>query len=246
MAEDVVVKLGQCERGQTAGDAAEAGADGFDRKMQQCDGGGRAESDDNGAGDTLGIFQAENHDGQGSERHGGSLPGNGVRGLGERLHAVEEIARDVVHAQAEQVPDLSAGDQDGNAVGEADDHRAWKILHRGAHAGDAEKDEQNAGHHGAHEEAVDAVFGDNAGNDYDECAGRPADLRFGAAESGHDESSDDGAIDSGLWGHAGGDGKGHGQRQRDQADGYSRNEVGQKFVAIVIAQQDYGFGQPGV
>src|SRR5258708_30200717 len=44
------------------------------------------------------------------------------------------------HAQAEQVPDLSAGDQDGNAVGEADDHRAWKILHRGAHAGDAEKD----------------------------------------------------------------------------------------------------------
>src|SRR5260370_644018 len=134
----------------------------------------------------------------------------------------------------------------GNAFGEPSDHGRGKILPRRANAGNAEKDEQTAGHNGAHEEAVDAVFGDNAGNDYDECAGRPADLRFGAAESGHDESSDDGAIDSGLWGHAGGDGKGHGQRQRDQADGYSRNEVGQKFVAIVIAQQDYVFGQPGV
>jgi hypothetical protein len=49
--------------------------------------------------------------------------------------------------------------------------------------------------------------------------------------------SADGAINSRLWRHAGGDGKGHGQRQRDQADGYAGDEVGQKLVAIIIAQQ---------
>ena len=41
----------------------------------------------------------------------------------------------------------------------------------------AEDDEHHAGHQRAHEQAVDAVPRDDAGNDDDERAGRPADLR---------------------------------------------------------------------
>ena len=41
----------------------------------------------------------------------------------------------------------------------------------------AQSDEHDAGHQRAHEQAVDAVLGDDAGDDHDEGAGRPADLR---------------------------------------------------------------------
>ena len=67
----------------------------------------------------------------------------------ERLHAVKEIARDMLHAQREKIANLRAGDQDGNAVGKANDHGPWKIFNGGAHARDAEQHKQNARHHGA-------------------------------------------------------------------------------------------------
>ena len=60
--------------------------------------------------------------------------------LRKRLHAMEKIARDVVHAKAEEVADLRAGNEDGDAVGEADDYGAREIFYRGAHPGHAEKD----------------------------------------------------------------------------------------------------------
>ena len=44
-------------------------------------------------------------------------------------------------------------------------------------AGDAHDDEQHAGHHGAHEQAVNAVLGDDCRDHHDERAGRTADLR---------------------------------------------------------------------
>ena len=52
---------------------------------------------------------------------------------------------------AEKVADLRAGNQNGDAVGEADDNGARKIFHQRAHARDAEKNQENAGHHRAHE-----------------------------------------------------------------------------------------------
>ena len=91
---------------------------------------------------------------------------------------MEEVAGDMVHAQAEKVANLSAGDEDGDAVCETDDDWTWKIFDGRAHAGDAEEYEQDAGHHGALEKAVDAVLGDDSGDDDDESAGGAADLRF--------------------------------------------------------------------
>ena len=89
-----------------------------------------------------------------------------------------------------------------DAVGEPDDDRPRDELDRGAHAGRAEHDEDDAGHHRAHEQAVEAVGGDDAGDDDDERARRTADLKTGSAERRNQEPGDDGAVDAGLRRHA--------------------------------------------
>ena len=135
------------------------------------------------------------------------------------------IARNFIQLQSEEVFDLRAGDQDRDAVGEADDDRPRNELDRRAHAGEAHDHQQDAGHHRAHEQAVDAVLGDDAGDHDDERAGRPADLRPRAAQRRDQKAGDDRAVDAGLRRESGGDGERHGQRQRDQADGDAGNQV---------------------
>jgi hypothetical protein len=51
----------------------------------------------------------------------------------------------------------------------------------------AARKQQDAGHHRAHEEAVEPVFGNDARYDHDERAGGPADLHFRSAECGDRE-----------------------------------------------------------
>ncbi len=55
---------------------------------------------------------------------------------GEGFHAQPEDAGNFVEVQAEEVFDLRAGDQDGDAVGESDDDGAGNELDRGAQAGE--------------------------------------------------------------------------------------------------------------
>ena len=64
---------------------------------------------------------------------------------------MKEIAGNVIHFQAEEIADLRAGDQDRNAVSEADDDGARKVFHHTAHARHAEQHQQHARHHGARE-----------------------------------------------------------------------------------------------
>ncbi len=64
--------------------------------------------------------------------------------------------------------------------------------------GDAEQDQHHAGHQGAHEQPVEAVGGDDAGHDHDECPGGSADLHARAAEGGDREAGDHAAIQAGL------------------------------------------------
>src|SRR6267143_1786267 len=109
--------------------------------MKQRDCGSGAKRDNNRPWDALGIFQTQSHDRDGSERDCRSLPGNCIGGPRERLHAMEEIAGDMVHAQAEEISNLRAGDEDGDAVGETDNYWAREILYGSTHAGDAEKNE---------------------------------------------------------------------------------------------------------
>ena len=71
--------------------------------------------------------------------------GGGVEGL----HPQPEFAGDPGQMQAEEILDLRAGNQYGDAVGKANDHRPRNKLHRGSHAGCARTYEYGAGHHGA-------------------------------------------------------------------------------------------------
>ena len=58
----------------------------------------------------------------------------------EQAHAGQELAGNGAGAEAEEVLDLRGGDEDGDAVGEADDDRAGDELDRRAEAGEAHDD----------------------------------------------------------------------------------------------------------
>ena len=91
---------------------------------------------------------------------------------------MKEIAWNVIHLQAEEVANLCAGDQDRDAVGEADDDRPREVFYHGAHTSYAPQHQENSCHHRAHEQAVDTVLSDDSRNHYDERARWAADLRF--------------------------------------------------------------------
>ena len=104
--------------------------------------------------------------------------------------------------------------------------------------------EQHARHNRTHEETVDAVSRDDAGDYDDKRARGSADLRFGPAESGDQEAGDDGAIDAGLRSKSRGDGECHGQRKSDQSNSDSRDQVEKKFVTIVCAKTEDRLRKP--
>ena len=146
-----------------------------------------------------------------SPRHG---PGPTCRAVNSDGTAVEP--------QSEEVADLRARDQHGDAVGEPDHHRARQVLHRRAHAGAPRTTSTTPAIIVHHVEPVDAVGRDDAGDHHDEGAGRPADLVFRPAEGGNQEAGDDRAVDALLGLEPGRDREGHGQRQRHQADRHAR------------------------
>ena len=102
--------------------------------------------------------------------------------VGERSHTREEFAGIFLHREAEEIFDLGRGDQQGDAVGEADDDGARDEAHGGTQAGEAEEEQNHAGHHGDHEESGEAVFGEDSGDDDHEGAGGAADLDLRSAQ----------------------------------------------------------------
>src|SRR5713226_3356083 len=91
--------------------------------MQKYDGSGCAERDQDCAGNSLRKSQAKNHERNRKVGHGGRRHRKGVPRLPKGHHAVKEITGNVIHLQTEEVTDLRAGDQDRDAVGEANDNR---------------------------------------------------------------------------------------------------------------------------
>ena len=56
---------------------------------------------------------------------------------------------------------------------------------------------------------------------------------FDPPRNGDQEAADDGRVDAGLRGDAGGDAERHGQGQCDESDGDAGNQVGNKITAAV-------------
>jgi hypothetical protein len=89
-----------------------------------------------------------------------------------------------------------------------------------------EKEQHHASHHGGDLQAVDAVLRGDACEDDDEGAGRPGDLHTAAAERGNQEARDNRGVEALLRLGARRDGKGHRQRQRDDADDHPGDDIG--------------------
>src|SRR5205085_11500815 len=96
----------------------------------------------------------------------------------------DEFGRDGVHAQPKKILHLTGENDDGDSAGEADNHRVRDKLDGAAKLRDAEYNEDDARHHRCYDQTVDTVSLHNAVHDYNECAGRPADLDSRAAERG--------------------------------------------------------------
>src|SRR5260370_30789626 len=72
----------------------------------------------------------------------------------------------------------------------------------------------------------------------------PTDLRFRATQQGNKETRYDGAVNTRLRCEAGGDGKGHSQRQSDQSHGDASHQIVRTLLQAVVAQTEDTLGQP--
>jgi hypothetical protein len=149
--------------GQTGRNTAKADADRLDRKTCGGDNGGADNECHDVARDSW--YEPVPHDDQ--RQH----PCRDQRGRqrcriavhGELGHPRHEFSRHRANqCDAEEVFDLRAGDDQRDTVGEADDDRPGNETDSGPRSGQAHDDENRASHHGAHEQAVDAVLGDDA------------------------------------------------------------------------------------
>jgi hypothetical protein len=102
----------------------------------------------------------------------------------------------------------------------------------------------NAGHDPDQRQSGDAEAGDDARHNYDKRAGGAANLHERAAQCGDDKSGYDRGVEPGLRRDSGGNGKGHGQRQSDQANGDSCCKVTREFRKGVAAKGEHGLRKP--
>jgi len=79
---------------------------------------------DDVSGNSAGVAHGEDDQDERAESEQRGLRGDCGCGFGEDLDAAGKVAGNRAGAQAEEVFDLGAGDEGGDAVGEADDHRA--------------------------------------------------------------------------------------------------------------------------
>ena len=194
----VGAKMWNLQMWQAAGDAAETRADGFYGQFKEVDDSGSHQQRDDGSGNARRKTAADDQHEHGDDGERGRLIGECVEVGDQRFHAQPEHAGDFFEMNSKEVFDLCAGDEDGDAIGKSDDNRSRNELDGSAEAGCAHDDQEYPRHYRAHEQAVDAVDGDDA-RDYDhEGAGRTANLHFRSAQGGDQETGDDGTVDACL------------------------------------------------
>ena len=191
------MKVGNGEGRQAARNAAESGADGFNGQMKSADRGAEEDGDD-GSGNAFGDAR--------QKIRMASVPS--PRARADRLSVPEWATSSFMRgrnslgtaacAQAEEVLDLRGGDEDGDSVGEADDHHARDEANHCAEAGKAHESRMMPAMSVTMARPLMPKRSNDAGNDDDECAGGSANLGARAAERGDDESGDDGGVEAGL------------------------------------------------
>jgi hypothetical protein len=157
-----------------------------------------------------------------------------------------------VRGEAEKFIGLSDDEGHGDTSGETAGHGIGDEFDQRAHAAEAHQHENDAGHHGRDQEAVEAVLARNQEHDGHKGGGRPGDLDAAAAEQGHHDPADDGGENAdgrrrqrgGEAGRDARDAEGEREGQRDEADGDAGECVGRGLgpgVARAQAAEDPGF-----
>ncbi len=159
-------------------------------------------------------------------------------GPDQHFHAMQKFAGNVIDRQAEEILDLSARNQHGDAVGEPDHHRPRYELNDRTHAAHAQGDEKHSRQQGAHEKAVDAILSDDARHHHDKRARGSANLASRPAQRGDDEPRHHGAVQAGFRLKPGRDGERHRQRQRHQAHRHTGGQVMEEQIPVVIPQAE--------
>ena len=147
---------------QPAGNAAEARADRLHRQFENhhCRGSQQQRHDRSGDAIRNAAAQENNQNGeQRQHRRGGR---KSVKASGQRPQPHRKYIRHFRQLQTEKIFHLRAGNQNGDAVGEADHDRPGNKFDRRAQPGEAHDDQQHSGHHGAEKKPVDAVHGNDS------------------------------------------------------------------------------------
>ena len=221
-------ELWQGEGGQRLGDTAKARADGFQRQLQYGGQRGGPCQRHDGAWHVGGLapeagpgalwcrvhlvrLGPQHHHGRAAQPHQQCRGVERVQVRRQHADLGEEVGRQLVDLQAQQVLDLRQPDQYGNAIGEADDDGHRDVADQRPQAQPAHQEQQHPGQGGGDEQVGQSVALHDAVDDDDEGPGRPADLHMRAAQRRDQKARDDGGEQAGLRLDARGDGKGHGQ-----------------------------------
>ena len=149
----------------------------------------------------------------------------------------EEVGRQLVDLQSEEVFHLRQPDQHCDAVGESDDDGHRDVAHQRAQLEQAQQKQQYPRQRGGNQQVGQPVAFDDAVDDDDEGTGRAADLHMRAAQRRNQQAGDDGGEDALFGIDARGDGEGHGQWERNDADGDAGADVGRQVAAVVVLQR---------
>ena len=245
-------EIGQREGGQRRRNAAKAAANGFHRQLKHADHGGGQHQRHDGAwhgAQLAGEGQA------GAQRGHPALPGHhdrkrcrghaqrpGVQGVQmrpQRPQNAEEIARHLGDVQAQEILHLRQPDQHRDAIGEADDDRHGDEAHQRAQLEQPHQKKQHARERGGNDQVAHAVALDDAVDDDDERARRPANLHPAAAEQRDQKARNDGREQPRLRLEPRRNRKRHGQRQGDHAHREAGGQVFPEPLTAVALSRAY-------
>ena len=100
---------------------------------------------------------------------------------------------------------------------------------RRSHAGDAEHDENDAGHQRSDYESIDTEALNNSVDDHDECAGGSPNLDARSPQGGDQEARNDRSVQAAIGRNAASDRKSDGKGQSNDTDDYARHDIGGKL-----------------
>jgi len=168
---------------------------------------------------------AEDH--QGGD-HEGERRLSQPRFLHEGDHGVDRDRPDVLGVgggDPECGGELLESDHHGDAGGEPLDHRHRQVLDHPTEPQVGHRDQRHSGQHADHEHTRGPVLVDDRDQDDRHRPGRPGDLEVGSAEDRGHRAGHHGGGDAGRRAHPGGDTEAEGERQRDDGDGQTRDQV---------------------